>query len=86
MSDTAGFRRIGSLLVPASLEREREVWTRDDWKAVDRAAKVLKARGVKVVLTCEQCQVNGTLTMAADPTGDLTLSCAHKTRILTRAH
>lgn len=40
------------LLVPESVARRREVWTREDWKVVNRAAKVLNDRHVGTLMRC----------------------------------
>lgn len=83
----AGYRQSpGGLLVPSSLEREREVWTRDEWKVLDRAAALLAARGVSMVLRCNVCRVGGALAASQGPSGERLLTCAHKQRVLSRAH
>lgn len=40
------------LLVPETVARRREVWTRDDWKTVNRAAKILNDRAVSTLMRC----------------------------------
>lgn len=57
----AGFRRstTSGLILPEEQSRKRVVMTRDEAKAIDRAAKVLNAKGIRMVLghnvaTCNQ--------------------------------
>ena len=74
-----------ALMVEAS-RREHEVWTRDEWKVLDRAAALLAARGVSMVLRCNVCRVGGALAASQGPSGERLLTCDHKQRVLSRAH
>lgn len=48
------FRESASgLMVPAELSREREVWTREEWKSLERVVKLARARGLDVFLGCQ---------------------------------
>jgi hypothetical protein len=81
----SGFRKAGSgLLVPMALERTREVWTADERKAVDRAAKLFAARGLRMVLTCSREGCRGTLTRLAGGVAGDRLECDCTARVLSR--
>jgi hypothetical protein len=83
----AGFRASPEgLLIPSTVERQREVWTRDETRLVDRAMKFLHAKGLRVVMDCPACKVDGLLKAEQLHGGDAALLCAHKARILSRAH
>ena len=78
-----GFRQSGTgLIVPETLARAREVWPRDEWKLLDRAAKMLAHHQVKFTLRCANPECDGTLSRIDDP--ELTLRCQCMDRILTR--
>lgn len=78
-----GFRRSATskLIVPAELSREREVWTYDEWKVVDRATKLLESRGLHLFLGCTdpRCR-NAPVERLRRDDGGMTLRCAHKER------
>lgn len=52
-----GLEGIPDVAASINNPRVREVWTREDWKHFNRAAKVLEFHGVKMRLLCtlEQC-------------------------------
>lgn len=82
----SAFRETPSgLYVPETVERPLEVWTRDEWKTIDRAAKLLTARGLRLKFFCDEapdCPVE-TFRNAG---GEAVLRCAHKDRLFTRAY
>ena len=82
----AGFRPSGhgSLLVPLTTERTREVWTADERKVLDRMAKLADARGLKWLIACKREGCRGHL-MRLDVagTGDV-LRCDCSDRVLSR--
>ena len=85
----SGYRRASAasgLLVPEDTPREREVWTRDEWKTLNRATKLLAQRGIRFQLACEdeRCR-REKLELLSQPDGSFLLRCAHKDRILSRA-
>lgn len=84
-SAPAGFRTAGSgLLVPNSVERQREVWCATDRKALDRAAKACAAHGVKMTLACQREGCSGHLTrLDVAGVGDV-IRCGCSDRILSR--
>jgi hypothetical protein len=77
-----GYRQHASgLLVPPDISREREVWTRDEWKVLERAAQLLKAKGVDLFLGCPEPDCKGApMTRVRRNDGAITLRCAHKDR------
>ena len=82
----AGFRPSGhgSLLVPLTTERAREVWSRDERKALERVAKLCALRGVRFLLTCGREGCRETIERVEDATGQLVLRCACSDRIMAR--
>lgn len=82
-----GFRQSPSsgLLVPEEVSRERQVWTRDEWKVLDRCGKLLKSRGLQMLMYCEatpECKAQPTLQKIKQPDGFI-LRCAHADRLFT---
>ena len=48
------FREHASgLLVPEEVSRERQVWTKDEWKAINRVTTLLESRGMRLQFTCD---------------------------------
>lgn len=83
----AGFAPHASgLLVPEPVARRREVWPRDEWKQVDRAAKVLNGHAIAVLMKCgiPGCP-DPNLEARPNPDGTLALRCGCTERVLTRA-
>lgn len=84
----SGFRRHegSGLLVPEEVSREREVWTRDDLRLIDRATKLLTSRGIQVMFACtdKRC-ADVKITRVHGLAGDYILRCNHKDRVFQRA-
>lgn len=82
MAPTPAFREHASgLYVPEPLSRTREVWTRDEWKTIDRAVRMLESRGVTVYFGCpEPTCTTAPIARVRRPDGGITLRCAHKDR------
>jgi hypothetical protein len=80
-----GYRRAPSKLVfvPESLERQREVWTWDEWKLIDRCAKLLKSRSINMTLSCGHESCDGKIEQIAG-TNNPTLQCDCRTRVFER--
>ena len=81
-----GFRRsVGSgLYLPESKSRIRQVWTRAEWKLLDRVAALCAARGLALRLTCTHPACTNTpLKKVRRPEG-LALQCAHADRVFQR--
>lgn len=79
-----GFRRSAgsALIVPEPVSREREVWTRDEWKALDRAQKLCTSRGIELFMGCThpECK-KAPMTDTTDERGQKILRCEHKDRV-----
>lgn len=82
-----GFSRHESgLLVPEEHKRTREVWTRDEVKAVMKALAILERRGIANFMGCSHpgCET-APLERHRNLDGSITMRCNHKDRILSRA-
>jgi hypothetical protein len=84
----AGFRSApaSGLIVPEALSREREVWTEDEGRLLDRATKLLAEKGIVQFLKCPHpaCTEHPIGVVRLDARGVI-LRCAHKDRVLQRA-
>lgn len=80
-----GFREHASgLLVPEDISRQREVWTKDERKLLDRATELLRSRAIALQLRClhPDCQgPDGKMQFSRDNAGDAILRCGHKDRV-----
>ena len=82
-----GYREHASgLLVPAELSRVREVWTKDEWRLINRAFKLLESRKVAIFLGCSETAACKAAPIESIRQGGSTylLRCAHKDRVLQR--
>lgn len=79
----AGFRRApgSGLLLPDAVSRAREVWTRDEYKGLDRVTKFLESRGIHLFLRCPDpaCK-DAPIQQIRRTDGGVTLRCGHKDR------
>lgn len=84
----SGFRpssELPSLLVPDDVSRTRQVWTRDEWKVIDRAIGLLKARRIRTEMFCEEDHCHGRTIEAARLSGRaIRLRCDCTDRMFTR--
>lgn len=82
-----GFRPSvdSGLILPEEQSRERQVWTRDEWRLLERATKMLKSHGLAVQLVCEHDACKGA---ALEPRrlrdGSFRLRCPHADRVLVK--
>jgi hypothetical protein len=81
----AGFRELGGILVPVAHERERQVWTKDEWRLLDRATKLLNSRGIALQFQCMHpgCDAEP-IERLRHPDGGIVLRCAHADRTFVR--
>lgn len=90
LADTVpkGFRRAtgSGLIVPEDLSREREVWTHDEGRLLDRATKLANKRELKLLLACKHpdCQ-KAPIERLRLPNGDWVLRCQHRDRVFVKA-
>ena len=71
------------LLVPEDKAREREVWTRDEWRLMDRIIRLMRARNLAIVLHCHACK-GQEIEVVNQPVNGFTWRCDHKDRIFHR--
>lgn len=85
-----GYRKASEasgLIVPEDTPREREVWTKDEQKMVDRALRFLASKRIKFQMACMDPKCKGhKLEDVLSPDGGSVLRCQHKDRILQRTH
>ena len=86
MSSTAGFAQHASgLYVPEEVSREREVWLREEWAALERATKLLTSRGLEFHFCCPKAECAGEpIERRRNLDGGITLRCNHKDRVVVR--
>lgn len=48
--------RPSGILVPPERVRDREVWIREEWKALQRAGRAALSHKLLLVLICEACE------------------------------
>lgn len=74
------------LIVPDDVSRERQVWTRDEWRLLERTTAMLHGHGVTLLLQCqrEECQEVPLEPMRLRD-GSFRLRCAHMDREMVKA-
>lgn len=83
MAETAFREHASGLIVPAELSREREVWTWAEWMTLEKAAKLLTSRGIRMFLGCRDPRCQKTpMTRLRRPDGGITMQCEHKDRMI----
>lgn len=81
-----GFREHASgLMVPEEISRACEVWTRDEFRLLERATKLLERRGIDFYMGCQQCRKDGPIEAIRQPDGSVVFRCAHKDRVMQKA-
>lgn len=79
------FRRSvdSGLLLPPELSRERQVWTRDEWRLLERCTALLHGKGLALQM---QCQHDACKKAILEPSrlgdGSFQLQCPHATRVM----
>lgn len=86
MSDPAGYAPHASgLLVPDEFRREREVWTREDLRLIDKATVFLDQHGVEVYLRCSHEGCHGApMERIRNLDGGITYRCHHRDRVVVK--
>lgn len=79
-----GYRQTASgLLVPKESTRERQVWTKDEWKLLDRATRMVGGHGLKLLLECQHEDCRGKkMERIRRPDGTPMLQCEHMDRVV----
>lgn len=84
----AGFRQAvrTGLYLPTEVSRDKDTWLRDEWRLLDRATKMLKSKGITVLLKCDNpaCKEQP-ITGERMADGSFVLTCAHAKRTMTYA-
>jgi len=83
-----GFRHApaSNLILPDALSREREVWTEDEGRLLDRATKLLTEKGIVQFLKCPHpACVDGPIVAVRTDARGIILRCHHRDRVLQRA-
>lgn len=84
-TDGALRQTAGGLYVPETLSRARQVWTRDETRLVERATKLLEAKGVRTFFQCTEPECKGApMTRERMGDGGILLRCAHMDREMPR--
>lgn len=73
-------------MVPAELSRDREVWTWDEWRLLERATKFLEGKGLRVYFGCTEpaCRFRP-LARVRGADGSIVFRCEHKDRVISKA-
>lgn len=82
------FRRSvdSGLLLPPELSRERQVWTKQEWKLLERCTVLLHQKGVDLLMKCRHPKcADQPLQGQRVPGGDFHLRCEHADRVMTKA-
>lgn len=83
-----GFARGASgLILPAEVSRERQAWTHQEFRDVERATKLLTSRGIGLFLKCDHpgCP-NPKIERLRNLDGSVILRCGHRDRVFTKAY
>lgn len=70
------------LILPEAVALRREVWTRDEWRALDKTIRLCKKRGIAFLMRCGAC--SQPMGDSRAPSGDVLLSCGCTERVFTR--
>lgn len=83
----SGFRETpGGLLVPQDVPRAEQIWTKDEWRLLDRTTRLLNSRGVSLLMACQAPDCKGVkLARLRHADGTITLRCPHVDRVFRRA-
>lgn len=83
-----GFRQSpnSGLIVPEAQSRERQVWTKDEWKLLERCTKLLHGHGIALLMKCrhEACK-DSPLEPKRLRDGTFRLRCNHADRVMMKA-
>ena len=78
-------RHDSGLFVPEEHKRVREVWTREEWQALERATTLLSTKGLMVYIRCpERTCEDAPLERMRNLDGGITLRCNHRDRVVVR--
>ncbi len=70
-------QHASGLYVPEAQSRSRFVASRDEWKTVQRATKILESFGINIFLGCPKCK-DAPIERIVRSDGGVTFRCAHR--------
>jgi len=70
-------QHASGLYVPEAQSRLRTVGSRDEWKSVQRATRILESFGLNVFLGCTKCK-DAPIEKIVRPDGGITFRCSHR--------
>lgn len=73
------------LYVPEAQSRLREVWTKAEWKALNRATKLLQSRQIGQFLRCEHPDCKDAPLKKIRTADGYLLRCPHQDRVFQQA-
>lgn len=82
-----GFRRSteSGLILPDEISRERMVYSKDDWRVLDRATKLLSSMGITLFLRCDTpACVSSPIERLRRLDGGITFRCQHADRLFMK--
>lgn len=83
----AGYRRSAlGLILPEEISRERQVFTWQEWRELEKVTKRLTARGIRLLFRCTdaRCQA-APIERVRTAEGGISFRCAHADRIYLKA-
>ena len=85
MSSPGFAQHASGLLVPEELKREREVWTREELRTLDKATALLESRGIQVFMRCHKPECHkAPMERIRSLDGGITYRCGHKDRVFLK--
>lgn len=75
------------LIVPEDVSRDRQTWTWQEWRDLEKVTKFLERRGIRMQFQCTdpRCQ-KAPMTRVRTPSGDVSFRCEHMDRTVVKAH
>ena len=74
------------LYLPPEISRSRTVWTRDEWRLLERCATMLARHGVKMQMQCKNPPCHAApLEASRLRDGSFQLQCACTTHVMVKA-
>lgn len=73
------------LLVPKEVVRKRQVFTKEEWRLLDRVSKLFHTKGVALLMECDNPACTKKIQQVATPGAGLILRCQCTDRVLQKA-
>lgn len=84
-SEPAFQEHVSGLLVPKAHVRIRQVFTKEEWRLLDKVSRLFKSRGVALLMECEQPACSKEIQQVQIPGAGLMLRCQCTDRVLQKA-